>query len=131
MLLQLNPNKTSSDVCIELSEKAKTESHLLMLEEVICNESMRRIVHKDEIVLDVVLRWGYWDEEDRKDNYLLIKENGILQEMEALRHSMSLVCGELKIATESSKTFKLHMFEFKDGCLCYFKDKQVGCASPY
>lgn len=96
-----------------------------MLEEVICNESMRRIVHNDETVLDVVLRWGYWDEDDRKDNYLVVKENSALHEMESLRHNISLVCGELKIATESSKAFKLHMFEFQNGCLCYFKDKQV------
>lgn len=74
-MLQLTPSKTSSDVCIELCEKANSESHLLMLEEVVCGEALRRVVHVDEVVLDVVLRWGYWDEEDRKDNYLLVKEN--------------------------------------------------------
>ncbi|XP_026500877.2 arf-GAP with Rho-GAP domain, ANK repeat and PH domain-containing protein 2 [Vanessa tameamea] len=120
----LTPNKTSSDICIELCEKSKMESHLLMLEEVICNDSMRRVVHIDEIVLDVVLRWGYWDEEDRKDNYLVVKENKILHEFEALRHSTSLVCGELRLANETMKAFKLHMFEFNDAKLCYFKDKQ-------
>lgn len=99
---------------------------MLMLEEVICNESMRRIVHIDELVLDVVLRWGYWDEDDRKNNYLVVKENSILHEMESLKNSnISLVCGELKFATESMKAFKLHMFEFQHSCLCYFKDKQV------
>ncbi|CAH0401843.1 unnamed protein product [Chilo suppressalis] len=120
----LTPNKTSSDICIELCEKAKTESHLLMLEEVICNDSMRRIVHIDEIVLDVVLRWGYWDEEDRKDNYLVVTDNNMLTEIESLRNSVSMVCGELKLATESSKAFKSHMFECHNGVLCCFKDKQ-------
>ncbi|KAJ0184039.1 hypothetical protein K1T71_000462 [Dendrolimus kikuchii] len=120
----LNPNKSCADVCIELCEKAKKESHLLMIEEVICNGSLRRIVHIDEILLDVVLRWGYWDEEDRKDNYLLVKENSILHDIEALKHTTSLVCGELKLATESSKAFKLHMFELQKPNLCYFKDKQ-------
>lgn len=95
-----------------------------MLEEVICNDAMRRIIHNDEVVLDVVLRWGYWDEEDRKDNYLLVRENKLLHDMEAMRHSTS-VCGELKLANETSKAFKLHMFEFKNSKLCYFKDKQV------
>ncbi|XP_028169314.1 arf-GAP with Rho-GAP domain, ANK repeat and PH domain-containing protein 1-like [Ostrinia furnacalis] len=120
----LTPNKTCADVCIELCEKANMESHQLMIEEVICNESMRRIVHIDEVVLDVVLRWGYWDEEDRKANYLLVKDNKILNEIEALRHSNSLVCGELKLATESMRSFKLHMFEVQNSKLCYFKDKQ-------
>lgn len=95
-----------------------------MLEEVICDGSMRRIVHINEFVLDVVLRWGYWDENDRKDNYLLVKENKILHELEALR-STSSVCGELRLANESTKAFKLHMFEFSQGKLCYYKDKQV------
>ncbi|CAK1588482.1 unnamed protein product [Parnassius mnemosyne] len=120
----LTPNKTSADVCIELCEKANMESHLLMLEEIICNDSMRRIVHLDEIVFDVVLRWGYWDEEDRKDNYLLVRENKILHEIDALRNTTSLICGELRLANESSKAFKLHMFEFNKTKLCYFKDKQ-------
>lgn len=101
------------------------DSHLLMLEEVICSESMRRVVHIDEIVLDVVLRWGYWDEEDRKDNYLLVKENKLLHELEGLRHTTSLVCGELRLANETMKTFKLHMFEVNNSKLCCFKDKQV------
>ncbi|XP_045784309.1 arf-GAP with Rho-GAP domain, ANK repeat and PH domain-containing protein 1 [Maniola jurtina] len=121
--VSLTPNKTASDICIELCEKAKMESHLLMLEEVICDGSMRRIVHINEFVLDVVLRWGYWDENDRKDNYLLVKENKILHELEALR-STSSVCGELRLANESTKAFKLHMFEFSQGKLCYYKDKQ-------
>ncbi|XP_038216426.1 arf-GAP with Rho-GAP domain, ANK repeat and PH domain-containing protein 2 [Zerene cesonia] len=119
----LTPSKTSADICIELAEKAKMESHLMMIEEVICNESMRRIVHKDEVVLDVVLRWSYWDEEDRKDNYLIIKDNKTLHDMENLKHSTS-VCGELRVANETTKTFKTHMFECGKSKLCYFKDKQ-------
>ncbi|XP_063633158.1 arf-GAP with Rho-GAP domain, ANK repeat and PH domain-containing protein 2 [Cydia splendana] len=121
--VSLTPSTTSADICVQLSEKANMDSHLLMLEEVICNESMKRVVHIDEVVLDVVLRWGYWDEDDRKDNYLLVRENKILHEMEALR-STGLVCAELRFASESMKTFKLHMFEFQNGKLCYFKDKQ-------
>ncbi|XP_047040592.1 arf-GAP with Rho-GAP domain, ANK repeat and PH domain-containing protein 2 [Helicoverpa zea] len=121
--ITLTPNKTSSDICIELCEKAKTESHLLMLEEVICNDSMRRIVHIDEIVLDVVLRWSYWDEDDRKHNYLVVTQNKLLHDMEAMRSTTS-VCGELRLATEAMKSFKLHMFEVQNSRLCYFKDKQ-------
>lgn len=96
-----------------------------MLEEVICGDSMTRIIHIEEFVLDVVLRWGYWDEMDRKDNYLLVKENKILYQMDNLKSTTSHVCGELKFASEASKSFKLHMFEFTDMKLCYFKDKQV------
>lgn len=95
-----------------------------MLEEVICNDSMRRVVHIDEVVLDVVLRWSYWDEDDRKNNYLLVKRNKILHDMEAMRQTTS-VCGELRFASDSMKSFKMHMFEVQNKRLCYFKDKQV------
>lgn len=95
-----------------------------MLEEVICNDSMRRTVHIDEVVLDVVLRWSYWDEDDRKHNYLVVTQNKILHDMEVLRPTTS-VCGELRLATEAIKSFKLHMFEVQNTKLCYFKDKQV------
>ncbi|XP_050683153.1 arf-GAP with Rho-GAP domain, ANK repeat and PH domain-containing protein 2 [Leptidea sinapis] len=122
--IALTPNKTSADVCIELCEKAGTDSHLLMLQEVICNESMSRIIHVDDIVLDVVLRWGYWDEEDRKDNYLIVKQNKVLYDMEALKSTVGSICGELKVANEATKAFKLHMFECSNYKLCYFKDKQ-------
>ncbi|XP_026760493.2 arf-GAP with Rho-GAP domain, ANK repeat and PH domain-containing protein 2 isoform X1 [Galleria mellonella] len=119
----LTPNKTSSDLCIELAEKANTYSHLLMLEEVVCDNAMRRIVHINEVVLDVVLRWSYWDEEDRKENYLLLSKNTILHEMEAKRDAPQLNA-TLKFANETTKTFKSHIFGVHSGSLVYFKDKQ-------
>ncbi|XP_060809453.1 arf-GAP with Rho-GAP domain, ANK repeat and PH domain-containing protein 2 [Amyelois transitella] len=121
----LTPSKTCSDICIELCEKANTYSHLLMLEEIICDNSMRRIIHKDEILLDVVLRWGYWDEEDRKDNYLLLSDNSVLQQIDSIKNSVGAISGQLKYASDNSKTFKSHMFGIQDGSLCYFKDKQA------
>ncbi|GBP93734.1 Arf-GAP with Rho-GAP domain, ANK repeat and PH domain-containing protein 3, partial [Eumeta japonica] len=120
----LTPNKTSADLCFELAEKAGRDSHLLMVEEVICRESLRRIVHINEIVLDVVLRWSYWDEEDRKDNYLLVKENSILYKMVEMKSEISAISGELKYANETNKTFKQYLFEVSNAMLYYFKDKQ-------
>lgn len=96
-----------------------------MLEEVICENSMRRIVHTDEIVLDVVLRWGYWDEEDRKDNFLLLKENSLLQHIDGLRNTVKEITGLVKYANESTKTFKSYLFGLSDGSVCCFKDKHV------
>ncbi|XP_053623664.1 arf-GAP with Rho-GAP domain, ANK repeat and PH domain-containing protein 2 [Plodia interpunctella] len=123
--IALTPSKTCSDICIELCEKAGTYSHLLMLEEIVCENSMRRIIHKDEILLDVVLRWGYWDEEHIKDNYLLLSENTVLQQIDNLKGSVGAISGMLKFANETTKTYKSHMFGIQDGSLCYFKDKQV------
>ncbi|KAM3969013.1 rhoGAP_ARAP and RA_ARAPs domain-containing protein RhoGAP15B [Aphomia sociella] len=118
----LTPNKTSSDICIELAEKANTYSHLLMLQEVVCDEALRRIIHIDEVILDVVLRWGYWDEDDRKGNYLLLKENSILKELNDSRNDPH-ANGALKFANESTKTMKWHFFGLHGTKLCLFKDK--------
>ncbi|XP_059055314.1 arf-GAP with Rho-GAP domain, ANK repeat and PH domain-containing protein 2 [Achroia grisella] len=119
----LTPNKTSADVCIELAEKANTYSHLLMLEEVVCGNAMRRIIHINEVVLDVVLRWSYWDEEDRKENYLLLTKNTMLHDIEANKKAPQLNA-TLKFANETTKTFKSHVFGVHGTNLCYFKDKQ-------
>ncbi|KAJ2954191.1 hypothetical protein O0L34_g2427 [Tuta absoluta] len=121
----LTPSKTAGEVCVELCGKAGAESHQLMVEEVILGGALRRAVHLDEPLLDVVLRWGYWDDADRKDNYLLVRDNKQLHEIEAQRAAAaSAVCGELRLASDASKHFKLHMFELSNGKLCYFKDKQ-------
>lgn len=57
------------------------EAHQLCLQEVVCNEALMRPMHHTERVLDSVLRWGYWDEEDRKENYLLLSTNSVIKEV--------------------------------------------------
>ncbi|KAI5640870.1 rhoGAP domain-containing protein [Phthorimaea operculella] len=69
----LTPSKTAGEVCVELCQKAGLESHQLMVEEVVLAGALRRAVHVDEPLLQVVLRWGYWDDADRRDNYLLVR----------------------------------------------------------
>ncbi|XP_014366672.2 uncharacterized protein LOC106717332 isoform X2 [Papilio machaon] len=127
--VSLTPDKTSSDVCMELSVKTNIPHYKLMLEEQICNGSMKRIVHKDEIVLDVVTRWGYWDDEDRKDNNLVIKENKILYQMDGLQmDAMSKngtqVCGQLRYANDAMKKFKSYVFEVNSSKLSGYADSQ-------
>ncbi|KPJ00581.1 Arf-GAP with Rho-GAP domain, ANK repeat and PH domain-containing protein 2 [Papilio xuthus] len=127
--VSLTPDKTSADVCKELSVKTNIPHHKLMLEEQICNGSLKRIVHKDEIVLDVVTRWGYWDDEDRKDNNLVIKENRILCQMDLCQmDSMSKngiqVCGQLRYANDATKKFKSYVFEVNSSKLSSYADSQ-------
>ena len=59
----------------------KVEPHLLCLQEVVCKEALMRPMHHSERVLETVLRWGYWDETDRKDNYLLLSTNSVIREV--------------------------------------------------
>lgn len=121
----MSPQKTSDEICKELSDKMGHPSYLLCLEEVICNGSMFRPLHHTERVLDTVLRWGYWDERDRKDNCLVLKKNDLLQHVAPLVKPSLVVCEELKFADYKSKSFKSYQFEFSRAQLCYFKDKSV------
>ena len=47
----------------------------LVIHEVVMGGCLERPLHHSEKLLDVTLRWGSWEEEDRHDNYLLLKFN--------------------------------------------------------
>ncbi|KAF5288224.1 hypothetical protein FQA39_LY03992 [Lamprigera yunnana] len=117
----IKPQKTAYEVCVELSSKINLEVHELQLEEHVLNDSLIRPIHHTEKVLDVVLRWGYWDESDRKDNVLVL--SSISKYWEYIHEKPLPVSGELKYADNKTKTFKLYTFEFAQAKLSYYKDK--------
>lgn len=123
--VSIDPNKCCQSVCEELAPKMKAEPHQLCLQEVICNEALMRPMHHSERVLDTVLRWGYWDEADRKDNYLLLSANSIIREVYPLAKAPLTVSSELKYADRKMKSFKNYLFEFSEAKLHYFKDKKT------
>ncbi|KAK7590403.1 hypothetical protein V9T40_002016 [Parthenolecanium corni] len=122
--ITINPTKTCESVCQELASRVNMQPHLLCLEEVICNESLRRPLHYKERLFDCVLRWSYWDEVDRKNNYLLLTPNNIVREILPLAKFPLTVYNELFYADRKMKSFKNHYFEFSGGTLCFYKDKK-------
>ena len=52
--MQVGPNKTAYDVCVELSPKINMPVHELILEEVVLNEKLQRPVHFSEKVRNVM-----------------------------------------------------------------------------
>ncbi|XP_018563544.1 arf-GAP with Rho-GAP domain, ANK repeat and PH domain-containing protein 1 [Anoplophora glabripennis] len=117
----IGPNKTAYEVCLELCGNIKLPVHEVVLEEIVLNDRLSRLIHHEEKVLNVVLKWGYWDEADRKDNYLTIAP--LSKYWEFLIEKPLPVSGELKFADNKSKLFKLLTFQFSQGKLAYFKDK--------
>lgn len=109
---------------MELSEKMKKPAYELQLEELVLNDSLRRPVHYSEKVLDVVLRWGYWDEADRKDNCLVLASVKKYKQFDK-KSDVAVLSGELKFADNKTKTFKFVTFKFEQLKLCYFKDRAV------
>ena len=64
-----------------LREKGlKKDESDLVLHEAILGGALQRPIHYSELVLDVTLKWGSWGEEDRRDNYLLLKRNILYEE---------------------------------------------------
>ena len=81
---QLDPNRCCDSIYEEFAPKMQTQPHLLCLYEVVCNEALKRPLHHKEQVWNSVIRWGYWDEEDRKDCHLLLTNNRFLREVAPL-----------------------------------------------
>jgi hypothetical protein len=77
---QVGPQKLAGEVCLELASKISVPAHELCLEEVVCGGALTRPLHHTERVLDVVLRWGYWSDVDRRDNCLVLCHNTVLKE---------------------------------------------------
>jgi Arf-GAP/Rho-GAP domain/ANK repeat/PH domain-containing protein 1 len=117
----IGPNKTAYDVCVELSSKINMQVHDLILEEVVLNNKLQRPIHFSEKVLDIVLRWSYWDEPDRKDNHLVLLP--IAKYSDFIQEKSTTLSAELKFSDSRSRNFKIFMFEFSQGKLNCFKDR--------
>ena len=44
-----------------------------MLHEVILKERLERPMHYSEVVMDSIIKWSSWSDEDRKHNFLVLK----------------------------------------------------------
>ncbi|XP_054275592.1 arf-GAP with Rho-GAP domain, ANK repeat and PH domain-containing protein 3-like isoform X2 [Macrosteles quadrilineatus] len=119
----VSPQREALDVCMELCTHMNVYGHELCLLESVLGGALYRPLHHTERVLDTVLRWGYWDDADCKDNCLILVINTLLQNLQPIAKPPVAQCGELRFADLKSKSFKCHLFEFSQAKLCYYKDK--------
>ncbi|XP_055526314.1 uncharacterized protein LOC129719022 [Wyeomyia smithii] len=109
----ITPTKTASDICKELAAKAGSQWYRLTLYEVIGGGSLIRPVHYSERALEIVLRWTYWDEADRKTNYLSIRPTSTLNDV--YRHIQKAPVltptTELKFADRRTKTLRSYKLQ--------------------
>ena len=125
VILQIGPGTTCWEVCKELSGRTDWEDHEVCLTEVVVGGALSRPLHHSELLLDVVLRWSYWDEIDSKDNYLALTPNTALRELRPLSSPPLSVSSVLKYADDRTKSFKSYLFQFSQAKLSYYKDKNV------
>lgn len=95
----------------------KMSTHQLSLHEVILNDNLERPLHHDTKVFDVVLNWSYWPEEDRKNNYLVVKPIDFLRDVQRAIKNLATVtpAKELKFVDNRTKSFKSLQCELRDG----------------
>lgn len=122
----LTPNKTVNDICKELAPHMKREAFALTLTEIILNDTLHRPLHHSEKVFDVVLKWSYWPEADRKNNYLRLRPTKFMKEVERALKMLPTVSlnKELKFADCKTKSFKLYTLELNDGKITVLKKEK-------
>lgn len=122
----LTPTKTVNDICKELAPKINRESYALTLSEVILNGTLQRPLHHSEKVFDVVLKWSYWPEADRKDNFLKLTPIKFMKEIErALKVLPSVIPNkELKFADSKTKSLKSYTLELANHKISVMKKEK-------
>lgn len=123
----VTPQKTVFELCKELESQMKQPAHQMTLMEVILNGELQRPLHYNERVLNSVLRWANWPEDDRKTNYLELRPRSKFQEQieRALKTSPSLTpCMEVKFADKKTKSMKLFTLELSDTIINVLKSEK-------
>lgn len=72
--VSVSPSRTVSDVCNEIAPKIGcNDGSGLVMHEISSNGTTQRVLDQVDKVFDVVLKWSYLPEADRKNNHLLVK----------------------------------------------------------
>ncbi|XP_050076015.1 uncharacterized protein LOC126563382 [Anopheles maculipalpis] len=111
--VDVNPTKTAADICKELASKTKHPWYKLTLYEVIANDTLVRPIHYSEKVLEIVVRWTYWDEADRKNNYLTLKPTTTLNDVYRTIQKAPVLTPtmELKFAERRTKALRNYQLQ--------------------
>lgn len=113
----VTPLKTVFELCKELEPQMKMPAHQMTLMEIILNGELQRPLHYNEKVLNTVLRWANWPDDDRKTNYLELKPKTKFQEQieRAMKTLPSFTpCMELKFADRKTRSMKQFTLELSD-----------------
>ncbi|XP_055372454.1 arf-GAP with Rho-GAP domain, ANK repeat and PH domain-containing protein 2 [Condylostylus longicornis] len=129
----LQPGKTAIDVCKEIAAKINKPYRELSLFEVIFNGCLERPLNDDEKLFQIVLRWSYWSEEQRRDNALVIKSSKYLLKMNRTLDIMKNYSLNKAIfyADNKTKTFKPYEAELKETQFCFKKVAKNGKTHKY
>lgn len=123
----ITPLKTVHELCKEMESNMGMPAYQMCLFEVILNGELQRPIHYNEKLLNIVLRWANWPDDDRKDNYLELRpKSKFVQQVErAMKTLPSFTpCMELKFADRKIKSMKPFTLELDGSTLNVLKPQK-------
>jgi hypothetical protein len=123
----ITPLKTVHEICKEMESHMGMPAYQMSLFEVILNGELQRPIHYGERLLNIVLRWANWPDEDRKDNYLELRpKSKFVQQVERSMKTLPSFtpCMELKFADRKVKSMKPFTLELDGSTLNVLKQQK-------
>eukprot|EP00092_Neocalanus_flemingeri_P004733 GFUD01005098.1.p1 GENE.GFUD01005098.1~~GFUD01005098.1.p1 ORF type:complete len:1563 (+),score=315.45 GFUD01005098.1:146-4834(+) len=128
--LILHPSLTAGEALRRAGDESNIPLHTLdkmFIHEVVLGGSLERPLHHSEKMLDVTLRWGTWDAEDRHDNYLLLKTNQFYLEALPCAIPPLSVFAEVQFSENKAKSkFSTFLFSVSKANITYYKEEKTG-----
>merc|ERR1719474_2315815 len=97
----------------------------MFIHEVVLGESLERPVHYSEKMLDLTLRWGSWQDDDRRNNYLVLKQNKLYSDALPCAAPPLSIFSEIQFSENKPKSkFSKYLFSISNASItCYKEDK--------
>jgi len=128
--LILHPSLTAGEALRRAGDESNIPHEKLdkmFIHEVVLGGSLERPLHHSEKMLDVTLRWGTWNENDRHDNYLLLKTNQFYLEALPCAIPPLSVFAEVQFSENKPKSkFSTFLFSVAKANITYYKEEKNG-----
>lgn len=104
----------------------KREPISVTLNEYILDGNLHRPMHHSEKVFDVVLKWSYWPEADRKNNCLRLQPTKLMKNVVRALRNLPIVSPskELKFADNRTKVLRSMQLELVDARITVMKKEK-------
>ncbi|CAG7726258.1 unnamed protein product, partial [Allacma fusca] len=122
----LTPTATAQSIVEHIiSNHCKRSGDNLSLHEVILGKHLERPLFPSERVVETVLRWSIWEEDEKRTNYLILKKNTLYPALLPFTKDSAPVYGEFKYVDSKSKSYRKYAFEFSGAKLKQYKDTKT------
>lgn len=130
----ITPKMTAFELRKQVIKKATYQGDVskFVLHEVILGGQLERPIHYTELIYDVTLKWWEWPEEDRRDTYLLLKRNTLLEEAIPAAIPPPSVFGEAYFGDNlkgSKGHFKKYQFSMNNARITRSKETKTSTTS--